>query len=344
MQTQDRLRVVLVGCGGISGAWLSAVRQIPSIEMVGFADIREEAARKRAEEFGWTNAAVGSDFIAVLDKTRPDAIFDCTLPEIHKQVTVAGLQRGCHVLGEKPMATSMDDARAMIAAADRAGKIYAVTQTRRYDANVRRLKHFLDSHTIGRLHSVYCDFFLGPHFGGFRERMRHVLIVDMAIHTFDAARLLTGADPVAVYCKEWNPDGSWFDHDASAVAIFEMTNGVVFTYRGSWCAVGLNTTWESQWRILADQGSAWWDGAQEFKAQRAVEQAGFLPKCEDVPMPSFDAVEKVGGHAGAIREFVRCVRTGDTPEIVCTDNIKSLAMVLAAVESSETGKRVEIHL
>src|SRR6266581_2652143 len=72
---------------------------------------------------------------------------------------------------------------------------------------------------------------IGAHFEGFRQHMRHVLLLDMAIHTFDAARLLTGADPVSVYCKEWNPVGSWYDHDASAVAFFEMTNGIVYTYR-----------------------------------------------------------------------------------------------------------------
>ena len=55
-------------------------------------------------------------------------------------------------------------------------------------------------------------------------------------------RLLTAADPVSVYCHEWNPAGSWYDHDASAVAFFEMSDGLVYTYRGSWCAEGLVRT------------------------------------------------------------------------------------------------------
>ncbi len=55
--------------------------------------------------------------------------------------------------------------------------------------------------------------------------MTHVLLLDMAIHTFDAARLISSADPVGVYCHEWNPAGSWYDRDASAAAIFEMSNG-----------------------------------------------------------------------------------------------------------------------
>ena len=59
--------------------------------------------------------------------------------------------------------------------------------------------------TLGPLTTLHSDFYIGAHFGGFREQMRHVLLLDMAIHTFDAARLLSGADPVAVYCQEWNP-------------------------------------------------------------------------------------------------------------------------------------------
>ena len=79
------LKVVLAGCGGISRAWLEAIRDIPDIRMVGFVDINESAARSRAEQFGWTEAAIGADLSAVLAATRPDAVFDCTIPEAHVQ-------------------------------------------------------------------------------------------------------------------------------------------------------------------------------------------------------------------------------------------------------------------
>ena len=105
------IRVVLAGCGGISRAWLEAIRDISDIRMVGFVDIDESAARSRAEQFGWTEAAIGADLSAVLPTTRPDAVFDCTIPEAHVQVTLAALRHGCHVLGEKPLADSMAHAR-----------------------------------------------------------------------------------------------------------------------------------------------------------------------------------------------------------------------------------------
>lgn len=56
------------------------------------------------------------------------------------------------------------------------------------------------------------------HFGGFRDKMPSPLILDMAIHHFDLARYMSGADPVAVYAKEFNPAGSWYKGDVSATA------------------------------------------------------------------------------------------------------------------------------
>ena len=61
----------------------------------------------------------------------------------------------------------------------------------------------------------------------------------MAIHTFDAARFLAGADPVSVICHEWNPPGSWYDHDASAVAVFELSGGILYTVFQAGCAGAL---------------------------------------------------------------------------------------------------------
>ncbi len=338
-----KLKAVLAGCGGMSRAWLNVAKDLDRLEMVGLVDLSTEAAQKRAEEYGLAEAVTGTDLHAVLDQTGPDIVFDCTVPEAHVQVTLEALRHGCHVMGEKPLADSMENARKMVAAAQEAGKIYAVIQNRRYDPKIRRLRAFLESGALGPLTTVNSDFYIGAHFGGFRDRMEHVLLLDMAIHTFDAARFLIGADPVSVTCKEWNPSGSWYDHDASAIALFEMSNGVVYCYRGSWCAEGLNTTWESDWRIIGQNGSVLWNGQEEFRAQTVAERGSFFSKWQDVEVPQFDAGEKVGGHAGLIREFVRCVESGDTPETVCSDNIKSLAMVFGAIESARAGRTVEIQ-
>ena len=336
------LRAVLVGCGGISKTWLNAIRDIPDVTMVGFVDLLEDVARQRAQEYDWAEAAVSTDLGVVLDQTTPELVFNCTIPEAHLDVTLQALAAGCHVLGEKPLADSMENARKLVAAAEAAGKTFAVIQNRRYDPRIRRLRSFLESGAIGQITTVDSDFQIGAHFGGFRDHMEHVLLLDMAIHTFDAARLISGANPLTATCLEWNPPGSWYDHDAAAVAVFQMTGDTVYTYRGSWCAEGLNTTWESNWRITGTQGSITWDGADGYHTEVVGETGSFFSEVEEVEVPDSDPGEKVGQHAGVIREFVHSVRNGTTPETICSDNIKSLSMVFAAIESAESGQRIVI--
>lgn len=340
---EQNLKAVLVGCGGISQVWLEAIKEIDGLQVVGLVDLREEAATEKAQKYDLHDALVSTDLKTALEKIRPDVVFDCTVPEAHVHVTLEALRYGCHVLGEKPMADTLDNARKMVAAARQADKLYAVTQNYRYTPHIRRLKNFVESGTMGPLTTVHSDFYIGAHFGGFRDHMRHVLLLDMAIHTFDAARLLTGADPVSVYCKEWNPSGSWYDHGASAAAIFEMTGDLVYTYRGSWCAEGLNTTWAGEWRIIGQRGSVKWDGGDNYQAQVVTERGGFFSEKQDVDVPPCDGLAQVDGHASLIREFVHAVRTGTIPETICTDNVKSLAMVLGAVRSAEQGKSVAIE-
>ena len=337
-----KIKAVMVGCGGMSRAWLSAAAEMEDVEVVGLVDILEKNARQKADDFGLKEAVIGTELKKVLNATGPDVVFDCTVPEAHTQVTVTALRHGCHVMGEKPMADSMANARRAVRAAEKADRIYAVIQNRRYMESIRRLRRLLVSRAIGPLTTVNCDFYIGAHFGGFRDRMEHVLLLDMAIHTFDQARLITGADPVSVFCREWNPEGSWYDHDASAIAVFEMSGGIVYTYRGSWCAEGLNSSWESSWRIVGTKGSATWDGGEGIAAQKVAKRGGFFSEMKEVDLPKVGKRDRVGGHAGLLREFVDCVKKGKKPETICTDNIKSLAMVFGAIESAEKGRVVKI--
>ncbi len=172
--------------------------------------------------------------------------------------------------------------------------------------------------------------------------MEHVLLLDMAIHTFDQARFISGADPLEVVCHEWNPSGSWFRHGASAVAVFQMSRDIVFTYRGSWCAEGRSTAWDGAWRAVGERGSAEWDGRNTILAEVAAHGEGLLRQPEAVIPPSAPQGQE-SGHGGAIREFFRCLREGEVPQTVCADNIKSLAMVHGAIESAATSRRLALE-
>ena len=338
------VRAVLVGCGGICGAWMKAIQGEADVQIVGLMDIRPENMAKVAEANGLAGVAQSTDLAALLRQVRPDAVFNCAIPEAHLPVTLTAFEHGCHVLGEKPLADTLANARTMVAAAQQAGRLFSVIQNRRYQAQIRSLRAFLDSGAIGRVTTVNADFYIGAHFGGFRDRMEHVLLLDMAIHSFDQGRLITGADPLSVYCHEWNPAGSWYDHDASAQCIFEMSGGMVFNYRGSWCCEGLNTTWECDWRIVGERGCVTWNGGDQFRVQTVAATGKFFSDMQDTPIPVAMPVGMHGGHKGCIMEFVRCVQHGGTPETTAADNIKSLAMVFGAIASAEQQCKVSMAL
>ncbi len=341
--SKTTVRTVLVGCGSICNAWLKGIKDESRVEIVGLVDLVPANMAKVAEAHNLAHVPQSTDLAALLDEVKPDAVFNCTIPEAHLPVTLTALAHGCHVLGEKPLADTMANAKTMVEAAQQADRIFAVIQNRRYQPQIRSLRAFLDSGAIGKVHTVNTDFYIGAHFGGFRDRMEHVLLLDMAIHSFDQGRLISGSDPLAVYCHEWNPAGSWYDHDASAHGIFEMSGGLVLNYRGSWCCEGLNTTWECDWRIIGEKGCVKWNGGGGFQAQVVKQAGGFFSDMETVEVPIL-ADAKSGGHAGNIREFLDCVLNGGTPETTAADNIKSLAMVFGAIESAESGRRVSVAL
>ncbi|MBD3239512.1 MAG: gfo/Idh/MocA family oxidoreductase, partial [Chitinivibrionales bacterium] len=322
-------QILVVGCGGISRAWLSAVKDFRDVQVAGLVDCDTARAAEAAREHSLDGVGIFSELDEALNTVSPDIVFDLTPPPVHHHVVTRSLRRGCHVLGEKPMAATMDEARAMADLAQRSGATYAVMQNRRYLPPIIQCRELLAGGAIGACTTVNADFYIGAHFGGFRDDMEHVLVLDMAIHTFDQARFLCGCDPVAVYCHEWNPEGSWYRHGASSVAIFEMTNGVVFTYRGSWCAEGHNTSWEAAWRLCGSKGTILWDGGSGLTAQRVAGESGFIRPTIDIDVPPPSAAP-LQGHAACIRDILDCLRDGRKPQTSYDDNIKSLAMVHAA--------------
>ncbi len=277
-------RVVVIGAGGISPAWFKPLKA-EGVQVAAVVDLKPEQAAKRIAEFDLAGAEASADMVAMITKHRPDFVLDLTVPEAHCKTTCKALQLGCHVLSEKPMAASMTEARRMVATAEKTGRTYVVSQSRRYEVKHEIIHRVITSGQIGQVTTINCDFYLGAHFGGFRDEMPSPLILDMAIHHFDLARYLSGADPVAVYAKEFNPKGSWYKGDAAASCIFEMSNGVIFTYRGSWCAEGFTTNWSGNWRFITDRGTLLYEHEKDPQAEVVASDEGFHRRTQPVEMP-----------------------------------------------------------
>lgn len=336
------LSAVLVGCGGISASWLEPACKLPGLRISGLVDINPAAAEKRRAEFA-PEAKTGTDVVAMLADVRPDVVFNCTIPEAHREVTLASLAAGVHVLSEKPLADSLAAAKELVDVAQRAGRILSVVQNYRYGPDPRAVETALRSGVIGEITEVHCDFAVGAHFGGFRTEIQHVLLLDMAIHHFDLARLFSARNARRVYCHEWNPDGSWYRHGAATHALFELEGGVVFNYRGSWCAEGMNTSWPGRWRITGTHGSLTWDGDGHIAFERVTATTGFISEVAATRVEPQAPAGKDGGHGGIIAEFLACVREGRVPETAATDNYHTLAMIFSAIASAEAGRPAPVE-
>jgi len=329
-------KAVVVGAGGISNAWFPPLIQ-EKVEIAGIVDLRLEAAKGKAERYK-LDTMTSTDLTSVLKQTQPDFVVDLTVPEAHCEVACTAMKMDCHVIGEKPMAASMAEARRMVRVAEETGMLYMVSQSRRWNPRHEAIHKFLKSGKLGVVTTINCDFYLGVHFGGFREEMPSPLILDMSIHHFDLARYMSQLDPMAVYAKEFNPKGSWYKGDVAASCIFEMSNGVIFTYRGSWCAEGFTTSWEGNWRIIGERGTLLYENDELPMIQVLAGKPGVHLK--DLPLPK--ATLKYSGMHGALREMLTFLRTGKRPQTECHDNIKSLAMVFGVVESSKRGRRMPV--
>ncbi len=305
-------------------------------ELVGLVDVDLATARSALAVVGLEHVASGTSLSAVAASTGAQAVVNVTVPEAHRTVTVEALFSGLPVLCEKPLAPTVHEGLSLVAASEASGQLLVVSQTRRYYRTLAAFKAMAGS--LGKLGVLTTEFFKAPHFGGFREEMDHVLLLDMAIHAFDVARYLLDSDPIAVYCDESNPGWSWYASGAAAFAIFEFSGGARYIYTGSWCSDGYETSWNGRWRVSGERGSALWDGDGE-------------PEVECVPGAPLPAGPQSTGSVGhepledveaSLAEFIHGLRTGTTPSCEVHANVLSLVMMEAAVRSAETRQRVVI--
>jgi predicted dehydrogenase len=122
-----------------------------------------------------------------------------------------------------------------------------------------------------------------------------------------------------------HPPWSWYAGDANATAVFEMEGGTRYVFNGSWCSPGATTSWNGAWRVSSERGTALWNGEDEPVLDAEVDV--------DVPPRS-----PYSGIAGALQVFVDALRTGHRPSGEVHENVMSLAMVEAAVQSAASGR------
>jgi predicted dehydrogenase/nucleoside-diphosphate-sugar epimerase len=150
------MKVGLVGCGHIAAIHIQAIRAVDGAEIVGVADAFEDYAGAFAAQFGVPR--VFNSATRLIEETRPDVVHVLTPPVTHCRVALECLERGCHVLVEKPMTLDVSEAEQMIEAAKRYGVLLAVDHNCRFEPVVRRAAEILASGRLGELVTIEVDF------------------------------------------------------------------------------------------------------------------------------------------------------------------------------------------
>ena len=264
------LRAVMAGCGAMSKGWLRAIEGTPelaaSVTVAGLVDLDEARAKAVAAEFNLAGAVCGSDLDAVLSTVRPDLLFDVVVPPARSGVVETGLKHGCHVLSEKPMATSLVEAERLIDLAGTAGRVHAVVQNRRYHPGRPAPASAVESGAIGRGHRASTAISSSARISAASARRWSTCCCSTWRSTHSMPRASSSArrrSPSIATRPTRTARGTRTAPPPTRSS--SSTTASSFTYRGSWCAEGANTSWESSWRIIGTKGTLLWDGADDFR-------------------------------------------------------------------------------
>lgn len=325
--------VVVIGAGGMGRAWISTVLGSEAARLVGVADVLDGAAARAVAEVVPAalreSVATGTDGVEVARRAGAEAVIDVTIPAAHHAVTADALHAGYPVLGEKPCAATLAEAVSLAGHAETTGTLFMISQSRRNNPHLHEARRLAEE--LGGAGIVDTRFAKAPRFGGFRDEMAHPLLVDMAIHAFDAGRVLLAGLPVSVTATSYNPGWSWYAGDAAATAVITYDSGAVHTYSGSWCSPGDETSWNGDWALSCERGTVRWDGESPPTAH--------LPGREPVLGRTPEADDRWELDA-SLANFCAALRGGPVPDTEVHANVWTQAIVEAAVRSAETGSTV----
>ena len=347
------MRLIQAGVGGFGNSWIYTVRDTPGFEHVALVDPIPSALANAGEIAGVPperRFATVDDALAAVDA---DGLIDCTPAACHYDTTCSALRAGLHVLAEKPLSESLQKAELMVRTAKQCGRTLMVTQQFRYHDQPRLLRKLIAENQIGEIDHMSVEFQIQGLLFGWRKTMSQPFLMDMAIHHFDLMRYLLNANAVRVQAHTWNPRISNTQGDMNAFVWIEFDNGVHVNYTGSFAAPGADTGWNGRWAITGDAGSLVWNPRDDWGPVRIFKQKQDLSIYTEqhffspLPEPWGEALwaDSIGpnGHQYDLYHWKACSESGAEPETSGRDNLNTLALTLAAAESAETGRPVEVQ-
>jgi predicted dehydrogenase len=346
-------RAIMVGAGGMAGRWASAYVPLHGerVEIVGLVDVNQQVLNDTGDAIGLAPerryGSMAAAFEAVEDA---DCCFVAVPPAFHEEAVLRAAERRLAVLSEKPLSDTWEACGRIYRAVNAAGVKMQVMQNYRFNAPTLTLRELLRSGQVGRVNYVVARFAADYRewlsWGAeFRHRIPHALLLEGAVHHFDMLRNLSGGDCQYIGGWEWNPPWSSSKGEFNTLYTLRMSNGVHATYEGSGTAGGEQNSWhEEAYRVECEDGAVTVGRDKLVRIHRFRRGGGLAT--QEVPLlkpanPGHAPV-KDQGHGAVIGQFLDWLDGGSEPETTLEDNIKSAAIVFAAIEASRTNQTVDV--
>jgi predicted dehydrogenase len=339
----EKIRVGLIGCGFISYQHGPAWRATPDAQLAAVCDQDEARATVRATE--WGVERVYTDAAEMIERERPDAVDIVTRPETHTALVRLAAERGVHVLCQKPLAPSLEEARAMVEACERAGVRFMVAEMWRHLPWFRDVKWQIEAGAVGEPYYLRV---IGARRALRRERPVHpnqpyfadmpkLIVYEMMIHWVDSARYLLG-EIGTVYARMKRVNAAIAGEDWAVVVLGHAT-GATSQLDGSWAndAEPPGATREGDVVVEGTDGVLHFaPHERELRLTRPGGETSVVARYGDVAESFQSAFD------GCIGDFAAAVRTSREFESSARDNLKTLAATFAAYDSARTGEVVRL--
>lgn len=347
-------RVIQVGTGGQGRRWcrdfLPPLVQEERCEVVAAVDVDEDAHEHARRGLGLDRAACYTD-AAEAFSAHPEAdVATVVVPPYHHEEIVDGaLEHGLDILSEKPIADTLAAAARIAAKVADAGVKMGVTMSHRFDRDKLSFEHELRKPAVGPLDYLVgrftCDARSYGDWGAFRHDIPDPLLVEGAVHQLDMLAALAGSRCQRLYADTWKPAWAEYEGDCQALLQLRFENGVRATWEGAKAnAVGLNG-WGSDYlraecrdaTVVLDDRSIVrhdYDASSTLIGGATDERSG-------------DPVELLEGDRWQnellLEQFFDWLDGDDPMATNVEDNLQSMALVEAAIQSSNTGDAVAVQ-
>jgi predicted dehydrogenase len=337
------VRFIVTGLGSWGPGWAELIQRQDGVELAAVVEPMDDRRQAVVEARGLRPDQAYADLETALAHVDADAVLVVTPPRTHLDVARIAFAAGKPVLMEKPLAATMDDAKALVELAEQTGNLLIVSQNYRYRPPMVAVRSLLQQGVIGDLLHIQAncqeDMRLFYEATNFRYLMPHPHIIDMTIHHWDLLRYLTGREVDTVYATSWNVPDSPYQTDASCAIVLKLDDRTPVLYEGSSATHRQRTSWSSWWEFEGTKGRIWTDGGVGDPHVDTVH----LHIYGDEPRVVENITVAESDRHGSLLAFVAAVQGGDLPAHTGRDNLRSLATVMACVESVEQNRVVAVR-